>query len=141
MGGGDSSSSASTSSNSTAIDKRMVVDSGVGVSSDSSTVNITSTDMGAVKSAFDFAGASGRSALEFAGESGERMVDSFDRVLKLADTVLSGSLTANDKSASLMAQAFETAKTTASGSIDQKTMMVLAGVAAVALVVIKRKAA
>lgn len=60
MGGGGSSSSSSTSSTTTSTDKRMVVDNGVGVSSDSSTVTVNATDLGAIDAAFGFASGSGQ---------------------------------------------------------------------------------
>lgn len=129
MGSSSSKSSSSTATATTNVDRRQVVDHGVGVSSDSSTVSVTSVDLGAVEAAFGFADA-----------SGQLVAGSFDKVLKLADTVLTGSLNAADKSAALVSAAFETAKNTESGSIDQKTMMVLAGVAAVAFVAVKRGA-
>lgn len=126
-GGGGSSSSSSTSTQTISTDKRMVVDNGVGVSSDSSTVTVTAVDLGAVSKAFEFAGA-----------SGQAVVGTLDKVLKLADTVLTGSLTAAKDSTALVSQAYETAENTKGGSIDQKTMMVLAGVAAVAFVAARK---
>lgn len=123
---GGSSSSSATTTQTTSTDKRMVVDNGVGVSSDSSTVTVNAVDLGAVEAAFGFAEG-----------SGALLAGSFDKVLKLADTVLTGSLNAADKSTALVSSAFETAKNTASGSIDQKTMMVLAGVAAAAYIATK----
>ncbi len=55
FGGGNSSSSSTTQT--TQIDKRQVVDgNGVGVSSDSSTVNVSQLDGGAINTAFQFAG-------------------------------------------------------------------------------------
>lgn len=55
MGGSSGSSSSSTTQTTTQqIDKRLVVDNGVGVSSDSSTVNVNALDGGAIAGAFDF---------------------------------------------------------------------------------------
>ena len=64
-GGGSSSSKSSSSSSTTTVntDRRQVVDGGsVGVSSDSSTVNVEMTDQGAVKSAIDLVRDSGAAA-------------------------------------------------------------------------------
>ena len=122
-GGGGSSSSSSTSSQTTSIDKRMVVDNGVGVSSDSSTVTVTATDLGAIDKAFGFASA-----------SGDKIVSSFDKVVGLADVLLRGSLDAVKTTNGVVSQAYETARTTAAGAIDQKTMIVLAVAGAVAFV-------
>jgi len=53
-GGGDSSSSSSQATTTTNLDKRQVVDNGaLGVSSDSSTVNVTVLDNGAIAQAID----------------------------------------------------------------------------------------
>lgn len=105
----------------------MVVDNGVGVSSDSSTVTVNSVDLGAVGKAFDFAGASGAA-----------VVGTMDKVLGLADAVLKGSMTAAKESTALVSQAYETAKTTSQGAIDQKTMIVLAVAGTVAYVARRR---
>lgn len=127
-GGGGSSSSSATTTTTQNVDKRMVVDNGVGVSSDSSTVTVTAVDLGAVSKAF-----------EFAGESGKAVVGTLDKVLKLADTVLTGSLAAAKDSTALVSQAYETAENTQAGSIDQKTMMVIAGIGAAAYVATRMK--
>lgn len=127
-GGGGSSSSSATTTQTENTDKRMVVDNGVGVSSDSSTVTVTAVDLGAVSKAFEFAGA-----------SGEAVVGTLDKVLKLADTVLTGSLKTVGDSTSLVSQAYETAENTKTGSIDQKTMMVIAGIGAAAYIATRIK--
>lgn len=55
--GGDSSSETKNTTSTTNTDKRQVVDgNGLGVSSDSSTVNVNQLDGGAIAGAFDFAG-------------------------------------------------------------------------------------
>jgi hypothetical protein len=122
-GGGGSSSSSSNATTTNTTDKRMVVDNGVGVSSDSSTVTVNATDLGAIGKAFDFATGAGQSV------SG-----TMDKVLGLADVILKGSLDAVKTTNGVVSQAYETARTTATGSIDQKTMIVLAVAGAVAFV-------
>lgn len=126
-GGGGSESSTSTATTTTSIDKRMVVDNGVGVSSDSSTVHVTATDLGAIGRAFDFATGAGQS-----------VTGTMDKVLGLADVILKGSIDAVKGTNAVVSQAYETAKTTQQGSIDQKTMIVLA-VAGAAAYVMGRK--
>ncbi|MCK9991397.1 MAG: hypothetical protein RugAbin2_02411 [Rugosibacter sp.] len=122
MGGSKSSSSSSNQTINT--DKRLVVDGGgVGVSSDSSTVNVTQTDLGAIGRAFDFA-----------TTSGANVVTTLDKVLGIADTVLKGSLASVQSTNSVVSQAYETAKNTTSGAIDQKTMIVMAIAGAVVFV-------
>lgn len=122
-GGGGSSSSSSTSTQTTSTDKRMVVDNGVGVSSDSSTVTVNATDLGAIGKAFDFATAAGGS-----------VTGTMDKVLGLADVLLRGSLDTVKGTNAVVSQAYETAKNTATGSIDQKTMIIFAVAGAVAFV-------
>jgi len=54
--GGNSTSTSQTTTNSTSIDKRQVVDTGsTGVTADNSTINVTSTDLNALKAASDIA--------------------------------------------------------------------------------------
>lgn len=63
FGGGGDSSSTSTSTTTNNADRRFVVDTGsVGVSAEGSTVNVSSTDLGAVRSAIDLADVSTRTA-------------------------------------------------------------------------------
>lgn len=127
-GGGGSSSSSSTSSSTTNTDKRQVVDNqSVGVSSDSSTVNVTMTDQGAIDKTF---------ALLQAG--GQGVYSSLDKVIGLADTLLKGSLSVVKDSTGVVSQAYETAENTKTGSIDQKTMIVLAVAGAAAFVFRKK---
>lgn len=126
---GKGGSSSSSSNQTVSTDKRLVVDGGsVGVSSDSSTVTVNQTDLGAIGKAFDFASA-----------SGANVITTLDKVLGIADTVLKGSLTAVQGTNSVVSQAYETAKNTTSGAIDQKTMIILAAVAGVAFVSRGRK--
>lgn len=62
--GGGSSSSNETTTTTTSTDKRQVVDnSSIGVSSDSSTVNVYATDDGAVKQAIELTGGVAEGAL------------------------------------------------------------------------------
>jgi hypothetical protein len=79
-GGGSSSSSSSTATTTTNVDKRQVVDGGVGVSSDQSTVNVATynLDGGAIAAAMDLS----KSGLDGIGKS-------FSEVLGFAGQVLS----------------------------------------------------
>lgn len=127
-GGGGSSSSSSTATTTQNTDKRQVVDNqSVGVSSDSSTVNVQMTDLGAISS-----------AMQMLSNGGQGISDSFDKVIGLADTLLKGSLDTVKTSNAVVSQAYETAQTTTNGSIDQKTMIVLAVAAAGAFVLGKK---
>lgn len=129
MGGGGSKSSSSTTTSTQNTDKRQVVDNqSVGVSSDSSTVNVTMTDLGAIDA-----------ALAMLNNGGVGLRDSFDKVIGLADTLLKGSLSAMKETNAVVSQAYETAQTTTNGAIDQKTMIVLAGAAAAAFIFGRKK--
>lgn len=127
-GGGSSSSSNATTTNTT--DKRMVVDQGIGISSDSSTVTVNALDGDIVKKALDTVAASDATA--GAG---------FTQLLGLADKLFTGAGAMIDKTQSASIAQLETinaAQANAQGTIDQKTMIVLA-VAAAGAVVLSRK--
>jgi len=127
--GGSSSSSSSTSTSTQNTDKRQVVDNqSVGVSSDSSTVNVQMTDLGAIDK-----------AMTMLNNGGIGLQESFDKVVGLADVLLKGSLEAVKGTNQVVSQAYETAENTQSGSIDQKTMIVLAGAAAAAFIFGRKK--
>lgn len=72
-GGGGSSSSTTKTEN---IDKRIAVDSGIGVSGDSNTIQVL--DGGAIKNAFDFAGQTAGQSFSFATESNRQALDSLN---------------------------------------------------------------
>lgn len=127
-GGGSSSSSSATTTNTT--DKRLSIQSGVGVSSDSSTVTVNALDAGAIQSALDTVKAN--DATQGQG---------FQALLGLADTLFQGAGTILNKAQdTTLAQqaAISTAQTNASGQIDQKTMIVLAASAAAVLILRKK---
>lgn len=163
-GGGDSSSSSSTATSTTNIDKRMALSSGVGVSSDSSTVNVNSLDGGAIAQALGFAGsaldsikssdatnAQGFTALlssvnktiDANTSAGTGAAQSFNGLLKLAgDLFATGSQMIGKTQDATLAQlaTINTAANDQKGAIDQKTIIVLAVAGAAAVVLSKRKA-
>lgn len=121
-GGGSSSSSQQTTQN---TDKRQAVESGIAISSDSSTVNVQALDGAIVQKALDTVSVADASNAQ-----------GFGQLLTLADKLFSGAGQALETSqATTLAQvgALTTAQNDARGSIDQKTMTILAvaGVAAV----------
>lgn len=76
FGGGGSSSSSSSTVQTSNTDKRQVVDgSSVGVSSDSSTVNVTATDHGTVKASIDLVGRVAGAQLDLAKSNTQAQVD------------------------------------------------------------------
>lgn len=131
-GSKSSSSSSSNTTNTTNIDRRQVMSDGaIGVTSDSSTINIESMDAGVVNKALDVVASNDT----IAGQG-------FTQLLILADKMFNAGGTILQKTAdTTMAQvgALTTAQNDAKGAIDQKTMMILAGVAAAAFIASKQK--
>lgn len=135
-GGGGSSGGSSTSSTATTtstqntttnIDKRLALSSGIGISSDSSTVNVEALDGEIVRKALDTVSAADATA----GAS-------FEKLLGLADKLFTGAgeVIGKTQDASLAQLAtLNTAANDQRGAIDQKTLVVLAvaGAAAFAL--------
>lgn len=119
MGGKSSSSSKSTSNIvTTTTDKRLVVDGGVGVSADNSTVNVQTLDAGIVKDALDTVKASDAT-------NGE----GFEKLLDLASNLFEkgGALIEKTQDTTLaQIEAVNAAANDREGAIDQKTMVVLA---------------
>lgn len=124
--GGSSSSSQSSSTNTTNTDKRLVVDGGsLGISSDSSTVNVQTMDAGIVNKALETVAAADATA----GEG-------FDKLLQLTESLFDagGKMLENNATTTLaQLEQLNTARNDTQGKIDQKTIVVLvAGAVAVA---------
>lgn len=124
--GGSSSSSQSSSTTTTNTDKRLVVDGGsLGISSDSSTVNVQTLDAGIVNKALETVAAADATA----GEG-------FDKLLQLTESLFDagGKLLENNATTTLaQLEQLNTARNDTQGKIDQKTIVVLvAGAVAVA---------
>jgi hypothetical protein len=115
----NSSSSKSKSSSSTVNnDKRVVADGGsLGVSGDSVTVNVS--DQQAIQGALQFA----EGANAIAGTSYEKLLD-------VASGIFEGAATAVSKAQDQTASAYQTAVAEKSGTVDNKTIMVVALAAA-----------
>lgn len=129
-GGGSSSSSSTTSTTTQNTDKRIAISEGIGISSDSSTVNVSTLDAGIVNKALDTVSAADATA-----------GDGFGKLLALADKLFVGAGEVIDKTqTTTMAQigALSSAQNDAKGAIDQKTIVVLAIAGAAALVLSKR---
>lgn len=128
--GGKSNSSTSSATTTNTTDKRQVVDNGVGVSSDSSTVTVNVLDEGIVKAALDTVNMSDAT-------NGE----GFSQLLGLADKLFTGAgevVSKTQDSALSQIASVNSAANDKRGSIDQKTIAVL-GVAAAAALVLSRK--
>lgn len=127
-GGGGSSSSNSTTTQTT--DKRMVVDQGIGISSDSSTVTVNALDGEIVKKALDTVAAADATA----GVG-------FTQLLGLADKLFTGAGNMIEKTQNSSLAALENINAAAAdqaGTINQKTMIVLAVAAAGAFVLARK---
>lgn len=140
LGGGyicgkGSSSSAATTTNNT--DKRLVTGEGsVGVSADNSSVIVNMTDGGLVTKGLDVLGAGYTGLLEAQSknfETGAGLVDSgYTKLLDVLDGVFDKGQSLIGQTQKSVADAYSQAQTEAKGTIDNKTMIVLAvaGVAA-----------
>jgi len=125
FGGGGGRSSTASATTSTNTDKRLVVsDSAIGISSDNSTINLTTTDGGAVDASFDFA----KSANAIASEN-------FNDLLNTTNNVLSGILGGIASQQNFIAATTADAK----GTIDNKTIMTISGIGAVVVAVLAFK--
>jgi hypothetical protein len=130
-GGGGSSSSSSNTTTTNTTDKRMVVDTGIGISSDKSTITVEALDAGIVNKALDTVAAADATA----GEG-------FGKLLQLADKLFDagGKLVENTSATAMQAvEAANTARNDAEGRIDQKTILMLAAAGVAAAYVVKRK--
>lgn len=117
--GGGSSSSSSNASTTVTTDKRLAIESGIGISSDSSTVNVTTLDAGIVAKALDTVA----SADATAGQG-------FDKLLGLADKLFTGGFKALESSQSLTTAAFSAGVNDKAGALDNRTIAI--GVVAIA---------
>ena len=129
MGGGSSSSSsnATTTKN---TDKRLVVsDSGIGLSSDSSTVNITTSDQGSIQGALDIV----RGSNDALQANYENLLvgtgQAFSGILSLAEKAMAGGFGSLDKSQGNVAALVDTAQS--KGTLDNRTITILGISAAV----------
>ncbi len=124
--GGSSSANATTSNN---IDKRLVVDSGLGVSADSSTLTLTTLDGGAIGRAFDFA----ESADALQGQTVQQLLGLVDRVFENSFDVLDKNSEIVKTSGAMVATAYDNAK----GEGDAKRLVAYGVIAAVAIVAVR----
>ena len=135
-GGGSNSSNSTTTQN---VDKRLVVDNGVGVSSDSSTVTVTAIDHGAIEQSFQM----GKAALDSIVTADANQGQTLDKIVGLADKLFTGGYDLLKTNQVSVNQAYETAKTleTSKGTVDNRTIIVLGVAAAAAYAATRRKAA
>ena len=148
FGGGNSSSTTQNTTNN--FDKRVAVDSGFGLSGDGNSVSIMSNDAGIVARALDSVDRNNA----IYGESLANMLDtsnsqfgqvvsanqnSFTQLLDKLTQMFNTSESLIGQTQKSIADAYNQAQTTAKGTIDNKTIIVLAVAGAVALVMISKK--
>lgn len=126
-------SSSKSNSNVFNTDKRLVTGEGsVGVSADSSTVTMNVTDAGIVSRALD--------SIDMAGATN---ADGFARLLKTAapmfDSMFDRGQALIGQTQSAVADAYGQARNNQAGTIDQRTMIALAVLAAIAVYATKKK--
>lgn len=129
--GSSSSSSVATTTVANTTDKRMVVDTGVGISSESSTVNVTTLDAGIVNK-----------ALDTIRQNDAGLGEGFTKLLGLAEMLFKdgSDLIESTQTASLaQLETINSAANDKTGAIDQKTIIVLGIAGAAALVLTKGK--
>jgi hypothetical protein len=156
--GGDSSSSSSSSTTNQNQDRRIVVEGGVGVSSDESTVNVSALDGGAIDRAIDLATSTIGSSearlgdildassaqlsdvVEFARASDAQRAQTLDSILGLGRTVLEQGFGLLDRAqtgiqdqGALLSTAYDNAQ----GAGDEKQLVAYAVIGAVAFVAVK----
>jgi hypothetical protein len=119
-GGGSSSASMSTTNN---LDKRLVVgDSALGITSDNSTLTLNMLDAGAIKGALDTVNMSN----SIAG-------DGYARLISAAENMFNTSQGLIGQTQKSVADAYSIATTDKAGTIDNRTIIVLAVAGAAAL--------
>lgn len=141
MSGGKSSSSTSTYN----TDARMAIgNGGAGISGNNSSIAIT--DGGIVSRALDTVdmsnaiGAEGyKKLLDTTDNLGERQADGFSQLIDAAADMFNKSEGLIGQTQKSVADAYSTAQADKAGGFDQKTIVMLAAVAAVAVVAIGRK--
>lgn len=116
--GGSSSASTTTT---TQVDKRLVVDQGVGVSSDTSTVNVEVLDAGAVLGSLDLADKTVAQVLTLGGQLFGKAFESLDRGQQLVE-----------QGAGFVAAAYEDAQ----GGSNRDQMIVAGALLVVAVVAV-----
>lgn len=130
-GGGGSSSSSSTATTTQNTDKRIAVEQGIGISSDSSTITVEALDANIVNKALDTVATA--DATSGAG---------FTQLLTLADRLFTGAgavISDTQGQALKQLETLNAAGNDSRGQIDQKTMIVLAVAGAAAFVMARRK--
>lgn len=140
-GGKSSSSSAQTTYN---TDKRLAVgDGGLGISADNSdvglTINTTTMDGGAIAGAFDATKATVSRALQTVDLNNATNAEGFSKLLTTAEGLFNKGESLIGQTQQAVADAYTQAQTTKAGTIDNRTIIVLAVAGAAAVFALRRK--
>lgn len=148
FGGGNSSSTTQNTTNN--YDKRVAVDSGFGLSGDGNSVSIMNNNAEVVARALDSVdknnaiyGEGFTNLLDTSNSQFGKVINanqsSFSQLLDKATQMFNTSESLIGQTQKSVADAYNQAQTTAKGTIDNKTIIVLAVAGAVALVMISKK--
>jgi hypothetical protein len=141
--GGDSSSSSSNTTNN--YDKRVAVQDGFGLSGDANVVEMTTTttnnilDGGAIENAFDFSTNTVERALDSIDSSNATLGDGYGALIEAADNLFNRGENLIGQTQKAVADAYGQAQADKNGTIDNRTIIVLAAVGAVALFAFRKK--
>lgn len=160
MGLFSSRSSSSSSQTTNNLDRRIAVQDGIGISGDGNALELISNtnvlDGGAIanaftfaKGAFDFSKATSADAFKLTGQTVSRALDSIDTsnatlgegyesLLSAADKLFNRGESLIGKTQQAVADAYVRAQDTAKGTIDNRTIIVLAIAGAAAVFLISR---
>lgn len=140
-GGGSRSSSAQSTSN---IDRRIAVQDGIGISGDSNALElITNTttnvlDGGAIKGAFETTESTVSRALDSVDVSNATLGQGYDRLLGAAERLFDRGGELIGQTQKSVADAYVRAQDTSRGTIDNRTIIVLAVAGAAAVIIASR---
>ncbi|WP_395137271.1 hypothetical protein [Schlegelella aquatica] len=136
-GGGDSESTQTTNN----IDRRVAVQDGIGISGDRNAVSVTTNvlDAGAVKGALDFSSTTVDRALNSVDTSNATLGQGYGRLLDAAEKLFERGESLIGQTQKSVADAYDKAQLTAKGTIDNRTIVVLAVAGAAALAFMGRK--
>lgn len=141
--GGDSSSSSSNTTNN--YDKRVVTQDGFGLSGDANNVALTTTttnnvlDAGAIKGAFTFSTDTVGRALDSIDASNATLGDGYGALIEAADNLFDRGESLIGQTQKAVADAYGQAQADKNGTIDNRTIIVLAAVGAAAVFALRKR--
>jgi hypothetical protein len=141
--GGDSSSSSSNTTNN--YDKRVVTNDGFGLSGDANQVELTTNnttnvlDAGVIKEAFAFSGDTVGRALDSIDASNATLGDGYGALIEAADNLFNRGENLIGQTQKAVADAYGQAQADKNGTIDNRTIIVLAAVGAAAVFALRKK--